>query len=135
MITNAILGGIADTTAQTLTSIRQRARTANNFDKIDGVNIEIHELDRKSTSPAGLLGTDTRYLPPPFDFERLTRFMSFGFLMATVQYRWFAFLSSVFPLGKTGGTASAFKRVAFDQCIMAPIGISSNDRKPFIQAD
>ena len=62
------------------------------------------------------------HLPPPFDFERLTRFMSFGFLMAPVQWKWFQFLTKVFPMSKGAGNLPAVKRVAFDQLIMAPIG-------------
>ena len=61
-------------------------------------------------------------LPPPFDFERLTRFMSYGFLMAPVQFKWFQFLTRVFPMSKGAGSTPALKRVAFDQLIMAPVG-------------
>lgn len=58
--------------------------------------------------------------PPPFDFERLTRFMAYGFMMAPVQHKWFSFLESTFPLaGKA--TSNALRRVAFDQLIFAPI--------------
>jgi hypothetical protein len=63
-------------------------------------------------------------LPPPFDFERLTRFMGYGFLMAPVQYKWFGFLSKTFPLSKGMGTSAAFKRVAFDQFLFAPVGLA-----------
>lgn len=60
--------------------------------------------------------------PPPFDFERLTRFMAYGFMMAPVQHKWFSFLERTFPLaGKA--TSNALRRVAFDQLIFAPIGM------------
>jgi len=51
--------------------------------------------------------------------------MAYGFLMAPVQHRWYAFLSTTFPITKeTGGTGPALKRVAFDQLLFAPIGLS-----------
>ena len=66
----------------------------------------------------------SKKLPPPFDFERLTRFMAYGFMMSPVQYHWFSFLSRAFPLPKTGGIVPAFKRVALDQLMFAPFGMS-----------
>lgn len=122
-----VLGGIADTVAQSLTAIRQKAlRQPGGVSKDDFVAIEIHELDKKNPYPAGELITSSRSLPPPFDFERLTRFMSYGFMMAPVQFHWFAFLSKAFPITKTSGTAPALKRVALDQLMFAPIGTCSD---------
>lgn len=48
--------------------------------------------------------------------------MSYGFIMAPLQYKWFGFLSSVFPMAKGAGMTTAFKRVAFDQLIFTPFG-------------
>ncbi|KAF2431101.1 hypothetical protein EJ08DRAFT_660254 [Tothia fuscella] len=125
MITNAVLGGIADTTAQLLTAIRQRAvRKPGGVTKDDFIAIEIHDLDTKKPFGPSELIPDSLRLPPPFDFERLTRFMAYGFLMAPVQYKWFGFLSSTFPLTKTHGTSAALKRVAFDQLLFAPVGLA-----------
>ncbi|KAK1969672.1 Mpv17/PMP22 family protein [Colletotrichum eremochloae] len=124
MVTNAILGGIADTTAQTITALRLKAiRKPGGLDKDDGVAIEIHELDRKNPFNEKDLIPDAKYLPPPFDFERLTRFMAYGFAMAPLQFRWFKFLSSAFPITKTSAFVPAMKRVAFDQLIFAPFGL------------
>lgn len=72
----------------------------------------------------GELGS-ARNMAPPFDFERLTRFMSYGFFMAPVQFQWFGFLSRTFPITKTQGTLPALKRVAMDQLMFAPIGMVS----------
>ncbi len=130
MVTNAILGGIADTTAQVITSVRQRAvrkypsgESPNRRD--DPVAFEIHELDRKNplTGERELI-PDSKALPPPFDFERLTRFMAYGFGMAPLQFRWFKFLERCFPITKTSAFGPAMKRVAFDQLIFAPFGIA-----------
>ncbi|KAF2153061.1 putative integral membrane protein, Mpv17/PMP22 family [Myriangium duriaei CBS 260.36] len=131
MITNAVLGGIADTVAQTVTAVtfnsnKKLATTTSG--RGDFFNIEIQDLDRKSLYPdedslppyAGMY----KRLPPPFDFERLTRFMAYGFLMAPVQHKWFGFLSSTFPLTKTAATSAAMKRVAFDQLLFAPVGLA-----------
>lgn len=129
MIVNAVLGGIADTVAQTLTALRLRQRQrvlnpdADNRD--DFFAIEISELDNKKVPwpendfmlPASKRG------PPPFDFERLTRFMAYGFLWAPVQHRWYGFLEHTFPLSGGMATQNALKRVAFDQFIFAPIGM------------
>jgi hypothetical protein len=122
MITNAILGGIADTVAQSLTAIRQHA--VHKGDKDNFLAIEIHELDKRNSYHPGELIPDSKRLPPPFDFERLTRFMSYGFLMAPVQHNWFGFLSRTFPITKTAAMVPALKRVAFDQLLFAPVGLA-----------
>ena len=119
------MGGIADTVAQTLTAVRQRAVRKGGPDKDDFLAIEIHELDKKNPWPPGELIPDSKKLPPPFDFERLTRFMAYGFLMAPVQHKWFGFLSRTFPITKTSAFPPALKRVAFDQLLFAPIGMAS----------
>ncbi|KAF2460812.1 TRAPP trafficking subunit Trs65-domain-containing protein [Lineolata rhizophorae] len=125
MITNAVLGGIADTVAQSLTAIRQRAmRKPGGVTRDDFIAIEIHELDKKNPYPAGEIIPENRRLPPPFDFERLTRFMAYGFIMAPLQHKWFGFLSRTFPVTKEAGTIPALKRVAFDQFLFAPIGLA-----------
>ncbi|KAI2609477.1 uncharacterized protein GGS25DRAFT_484928 [Hypoxylon fragiforme] len=124
MVTNAVLGGIADTVAQSITSVRERAlRKPGGIAKDDNVAIEIHELDRKNPWNEHDLIPDSIHLPPPFDFERLTRFMAYGFAMAPLQYKWFSFLSRAFPMTKTSAFVPAMKRVAFDQLIFAPFGI------------
>jgi hypothetical protein len=123
MITNAVLGGIADTVAQSITSIRLSAlRKPGGISKDDTTAIEIHELDRKNPFCRQELIPDSKLLPPPFDFERLTRFMGYGFLMAPIQFKWFQFLSRAFPITKSSGLGPALKMVAFDQLIFAPVG-------------
>lgn len=85
--------------------------------------IEMPDYDEKSPPE-----TITEFLapyrksPPPFDFERLTRFMAYGFIMSPVQFQWFAFLTRSFPITKESATLPAMKRVCFDQLIFAPIG-------------
>ncbi|KAI9894339.1 MAG: hypothetical protein M1814_003095 [Vezdaea aestivalis] len=123
MVTNAVLAGIADTVAQTLTAVRRR-QTARNLGhgKTDFISIEIQDLDRKTTTQVSEISTG-RSLPPSFDFERMTRFMAFGFILAPVQFKWFQFLSKAFPSHpKTHATITTFKRVALDQLVMAPAG-------------
>lgn len=130
MITNAVLGGIADTVAQSLTAIKTRRKTLptmNNPNNTDNsgplISIELTDLKEKPASLGSLVPTTTN-APPPFDFERLTRFMAYGFLMAPIQFQWFGFLSRTFPITKTRGTVPALQRVAMDQLIFAPIGLS-----------
>jgi len=126
MVTNSILGGIADTCAQTITSIRERAvRKPGGVTEKDTFAREIHELDEKNPLPK--YKTDlippSRNLPPPFDFERLTRFMAWGFIMAPIQFKWFQLLSKTFPITKQSGTSQALKRVVCDQVVFAPFGL------------
>jgi protein Mpv17 len=91
--------------------------------KDDTVAIEINELDRKNPLNEIELIPNSKYLPPPFDFERLTRFMAYGFMMAPIQFKWFKFLSRAFPITKSSGLGPAMKMVAFDQLIFAPVGV------------
>ncbi|KNG82922.1 protein sym1 [Aspergillus nomiae NRRL 13137] len=120
MVTNAVLGGVADTVAQLITAFRTRPGRPN-YDPGDLISIEIHDLDKEKPPALGELG-HARQLPPPFDFERLTRFMSYGFFMAPIQFKWFGFLSRTFPLTKKNPTIPALKRVAVDQLLFAPFG-------------
>lgn len=112
---------MADTVAQLITAVKfrslQRAAGGDDF-----MSIEIHDLDKERPPAVGELGY-ARAAPPSFDFERLTRFMSYGFFMAPVQFQWFGFLSRAFPLTKKNPTIPALKRVAFDQLIFAPFGM------------
>lgn len=126
MITNSILGGIADVCAQSLTAIRERAvRQPGGVKPKDKLAIEIHEIDVNSPLPRHRkeLIPDSDRLPPPFDFERLTRFMAWGFIMAPVQFKWFSFLSRRFPIDKSSGMGPVLKRVVADQGGFAPIGL------------
>ncbi|KAF2717746.1 hypothetical protein K431DRAFT_288272 [Polychaeton citri CBS 116435] len=127
MITNAVLGGIADTVAQTLTAFRRRAHqrklSASHNNKDDFFSIEIHELDGKVPWPEDPESFAHPKRPPPFDFERLTRFMAYGFMMAPVQHKWFSFLANTFPIGTGKSTVNAMKRVAFDQLLFSPCSL------------
>ncbi|KAK3681521.1 hypothetical protein LTR37_020884 [Vermiconidia calcicola] len=128
MIVNAVLGGIADTVAQTLTALRMRQRQKQLNPDMDGKDdffaIEIGELDKKVPWPEDdFMVPASKRGPPPFDFERLTRFMAYGFLWAPAQHKWFSFLATTFPLTVGKATPNALKRVAMDQLILAPIGM------------
>jgi protein Mpv17 len=125
MVTNATLGGVADTVAQAITAVRQRAvRNPGGVKDDDTYAIEIHELDIKNPLRSRELIPDSKALPPPFDFERLARFMGYGFMMAPVQLKWFQFLQRSFPITKASGLGPTIKRVACDQLIFAPAGTS-----------
>jgi hypothetical protein len=124
MITNAVLGGIADTVAQSLTAIRTRAKslptTNSGARSVLSDNIlEMDDLSEKPKTPLPL----SRCPPPPFDFERLTRFMAYGFLMAPIQFQWFNALSRWFPITKSSSMVPALQRVAMDQLIFSPISL------------
>ena len=132
-----VLGGIADTVAQSLTAIRAKSRRklAPGKDISDG--IEMPDYDEKSPYVTDII--PHRSLgPPQFDFERLTRFMSYGFIMSPVQFQWFAFLTRAFPITKQSATMPALQRVCLDQLIFAPIGRSwyrsTTDRAGLMEA-
>ncbi|KAI6250409.1 hypothetical protein HI914_02056 [Erysiphe necator] len=126
MVTNAILGGIADTVAQSITAIRKTtSRKLEDGQSDDTNDIEFHDLDRKSHLIQHDLILETKAQPAQFDFERLMRFMAYGFMMAPPQFKWFQFLSKTFPVTKESGIGSAVRMVAFDQLIFAPIGIAT----------
>jgi len=121
MVTSAVLGGIADTVAQVLGAARSRSASlkSGGLSKDDPLSVEMHELDRKD----GLLGRDyppSTAGPPPFDFERLVRFMAYGFGIAPLQFRWFRFLEITFPITKESTWGPTMMRVLCDQFIMAP---------------
>ena len=119
-----VLGGVADTVAQLISAFKtRRYRRSRNRSAEDILSIEIHDRDKARPSALGELGYG-KDRPPTFDFERLTRYMSYGFFMAPVQFHWFKFLSKTFPLTKSNPTFPALKRVAVDQFIFAPLGMS-----------
>jgi hypothetical protein len=116
-----VLGGIADTVAQTITAFKARASQRSQATDNDIISIEIHDLDKERPPALGELDF-AKNRPPAFDFERITRFMAYGFFMAPVQFQWFKFLSRAFPITKRSATVPALKRVAVDQLMFAPIG-------------
>jgi len=124
MATNCILNGIADTVAQTVTAVRRRNVQLNDPDN------ESHKLEKLAYDELNQLPhygeeliPDSADLPPPFDFQRLTRFMAYGMLMAPFQFKWFQFLGRAFPITKSSATVPAIKRVAMDQFCFAPVGL------------
>lgn len=125
MVTNAVLGGIADTVAQSITAISTRTSSTKSIGltKQDEFSIEMHELDRKSGDYDRGISPNPKALPPSFDFERLTRFMAYGFCVAPLQFKWFRFLERAFPMTKTSALGPAMKRVIFDQLVYAPFGV------------
>jgi len=64
-----------------------------------------------------------------YDVDRTIRFFCFGFAISPLIGRWNTFLERQFPLRVTSGSSKVSlkalsKRVAADQIIMAPIGLS-----------
>ncbi|KAF3384305.1 Protein sym1 [Penicillium rolfsii] len=122
MVTNAVLGGVADTVAQLITAFRSR-NAQRTFESNESISIEIHDFAKGRPPVIGEIGPGA-HSPAPFDFERVTRFMAYGFFMAPIQFQWFGFLSRAFPLTKVNPSIPVFKRVAFDQLIFAPFGLA-----------
>jgi hypothetical protein len=130
MVTNAVLGGIADTVAQSITAYRLRSKalpsSANTKAFISSDGVELDDFSEKAEEapprPAPLYLSPSG--PPPFDFERLARFMSYGFMMSPVQFKWYGFLNRTFPVTSARGLMPALQRVAMDQLIFAPFGLT-----------
>ncbi|KAI5820571.1 hypothetical protein BZA77DRAFT_80264 [Pyronema omphalodes] len=122
MITNSVLNGIADTVAQSVTAVRRRAAAQHRHTKAESIS---HELDEKLPHYGDeLIPTHSRHvLPPPFDFQRLIRFASWGFIIAPFQFKWLQFLSKTFPVTKAAANVPAIKRVVMDQALFAPVGL------------
>ncbi|EEP78575.1 conserved hypothetical protein [Uncinocarpus reesii 1704] len=114
-------------TNASITAVRSRAKSSRRTRGSDDsfMSLEIHDL-HQGKKPTTDLATPKR-APHPFDFERLTRFMAYGFFMAPIQFQWFGFLSRIFPITKKHATIPALKRVAMDQLIFAPIGCLYTD--------
>ncbi|KAG5958883.1 hypothetical protein E4U58_005198 [Claviceps cyperi] len=125
MVTNAVLGGIADTVAQSITAFQNRSSSAKTIGltKQDELSIELHEINRSSADFDREFSSKPKPLPLPFDFERLTRFMAYGFCVAPLQFKWFRFLERAFPMTKASTFGPAMKRVVFDQLVYAPFGV------------
>ncbi len=126
-----MLGGIADTVAQSLTAIRAKSRRNNSLGKdiSDGIEMPEYNEEKSPYATEFMIPHRSSLSPPSFDFERLTRFMAFGFLMSPLQFQWFAFLSKSFPITKQSATMPAVYRVCLDQFIFAPIGTLPISRK------
>ncbi len=122
---NQVLGGIADTVAQSLTAIHLKSRRNRSQGKEISDGIEMPEYNEKSPYATEFMIPLREPAPPSFDFERLTRFMSYGFIMSPLQFQWFAFLSRAFPITKQSATLPALQRVCLDQLIFAPVGKGS----------
>ncbi|KAH8148691.1 uncharacterized protein LAJ45_07402 [Morchella importuna] len=123
MVTNAILGGVADTVAQIVSSVQAKSlRKPLDSSKKDGISIEIHDLNEKGPLPShrgDLVGTQLG-----FDFERWIRFMAWGLIMAPVSFSWFEFLSEIFPITPENRNGPALLRVLLDQVVFSPISLA-----------
>lgn len=81
MVTNALLNGIADTFAQSLSALRSQPsihRLPSSKKDPGGVSIEIHELGEKPLMPTHHNHSFPAAASSPFNFDRLVRFMMWG---------------------------------------------------------
>ena len=115
MITSSLLNAISDTISQTVTILRERRRNVDRDKeaRLDSLReqFELHP----STSLEMLRGSRRQ-----FEFERLMRFTSFGFLSSIMQFSWFSWLDAMFPVTYNLGI---IKRVLADQLVYAPVSL------------
>ncbi|KAF8761956.1 Mpv17 / PMP22 family [Rhizoctonia solani] len=110
-VTNGALNAFADVVAQ----------TAQIFSHTTGGGFQLTTPDKAPHKP--------EFEPPPprYDPARTLRFFAFGTAMGPIIGRWNVFLENRFPLRSIGGKVSMAalgKRVAADQIVMAPIGLT-----------
>jgi len=122
MVTNAVLAGIADCVAQGITVIRERSMREG---RVTPVSIELHDLEKSLPTPEGRrdIIPNREDLPPPFDGQRLFRFVLYGFAVGAAQFKWYHLLEKTLPLVK-GSLLPPFKRVCADQLVFAPVSLS-----------
>lgn len=81
----------------------------------------MHEFGEKATLGA------TRgelFATSVFDYDRMVRFLGWGFIMAPVQLEWFAYLGQVFPITENNQTAMSICRMLCDQILWSPISLA-----------
>lgn len=115
MVTNSLLNGISDTFAQTMTTMRERARHLDQ-DKEARLDAIREEYDLPAHASTEILKGAER----PFDYERLSRFLCYGFVSAVLQFKWFMWLEDTFPIA---GHAAVLKRLVADQSFYAPFSL------------
>lgn len=86
--------------------------------------IEMPSYEEKSAYVSEFMIPHRYSSPPSFDFERLTRFMSYGFIISPLQFEWLQFLAKAFPMTKESATLPALYRVGLDQLIFAPLSMA-----------
>jgi len=121
MVTNAVLAGIADCVAQGVTIVRERSMREG---RTTPLSIELHDLEKRLPTPEGRsdIIPPRDDLPPPFDGERLFRFVLYGFGVGAVQFKWYQILDKAIPVIK-GSLIPPLKRVAMDQLGFAPVSL------------
>ena len=138
-VVSSLLASISDTLAQTVETIRARAKAA--AKSKDAVVLDGIEMNEKTPSPGGRESPGARGFtwtsaerPVEFDFPRMIRFMGYGFLFAPiavppspifilliVKYTWFGILDRHFP---AAGFGQVLLRTLVDQVCMSPFGLA-----------
>ncbi|KAJ9482842.1 hypothetical protein VN97_g10579 [Penicillium thymicola] len=123
MITNAVLGGVADTVAQLITAVKSHSMWKMPVNDDQLTSTKVLDQDKGRAPPVEQLAHH-KTSPVSFNFERVTRFIAFGFLMAPIQLKWFGFLARTLPLTLKHSTVPDLKRVVLDQLMFAPVGLA-----------
>ncbi|EMR09551.2 hypothetical protein PNEG_02137 [Pneumocystis murina B123] len=118
-VTNSLLGGISNMSAQTISAIHSRLRRINSFNlktkKVEMENISLDNPDKSYT---------TFYIPSAFRFSQLIRFMSYNFLTTPIQLWWYSFLDHLSTISRISNTAELIKRILMDQFLFTPISLT-----------
>jgi len=124
-VVSSLLASISDTLAQTVETIRARAKAA--AKSKDTAVLDEIEMNEKTPSPGRespggrTLAWTSAERPVEFDFPRMIRFMGFGFLYAPISYTWFGILDRHFP---ATGFGQVLLRTLVDQVCMSPLGLA-----------
>ncbi|KKA28339.1 hypothetical protein TD95_000172, partial [Thielaviopsis punctulata] len=127
MAVNGLLGGIADTVAQTITAVRSnQAHKKWHAAQQASAAVELREKSDGTTAAAGgQIWAEPPRAAEPFSPERLLRFVVYGVGMAPAQFGWFKVLERMFPMGATASVGPAVKRMVCDQVLFAPLGVAT----------
>jgi protein Mpv17 len=124
---NAVLAGVADTLAQSITLYESRKKSKKINESVD--DKQVQPDDEMSIGNIRMhVDANTK-----FDPYRLMRLSAYGFSIAPVVQKWFSVLDRRFPLPAQNHRSSlsmkhtatmVAKRVALDQICFAPFGLA-----------
>ncbi|KTW30067.1 uncharacterized protein T551_02011 [Pneumocystis jirovecii RU7] len=116
-ITNSLLGGVSNMSAQTISGIQFRLK------RIDPFISKKNEYGVENIELSNSYNKNFYSRSSAFSFSQLIRFMSYSFFMTPIQHWWYSFLGQLTLNSRTSDTIELVKRILMDQFLFAPIGL------------
>ncbi|KAG5437352.1 hypothetical protein PCANB_000782 [Pneumocystis canis] len=118
-ITNSLLGGISNISAQTISGIHFHLKkidsSVSKKDEYEMENLEFSNIHNKMNLTHNIYHT--------FSFLQLIRFMSYSFFTTPIQSWWYSFLEQLSSISKTSSIIGLIKRILMDQFLFTPISL------------